>query len=90
MITEALLGLGELLLGIIAALLPAVGPMPWDALLDDVDVWAHGIGAMAGPADQWLPISDAIAALDFLVTVWLPPVLVFLVVRWVYAHLPDG
>jgi hypothetical protein len=84
MITDALLGLVVSLVEVLVSALPAV-TVPFS---DEVASFGSLIGSYAGMLDGLLPISEMMVPIAWAVTVYIPFVLTFYVVRWVYAKLP--
>lgn len=76
----AVIGLVEGLVG----LLPTVS-LPFADTLSD---FAELIGSQLGGLNSFLPISEAASVIGWALTVYLPFVLTFLLVRWVYSMLP--
>jgi len=87
-ITSALLSLLGALLDAIASVLPSVEDLPWSGATTSISNWLESVGGMAGPFDHWIPLAEIFDVMDWMVTYYLPVVVTYLTVRWVYAHLP--
>lgn len=84
MIIEALL---TAVLGGLTSLLEAIP----DATLDDggyPEQFAEAIGGAMGGLDGFLPISELVVVVGWILTTYLPVCVVFYTVRWIYTHLP--
>jgi len=89
-IVSALLSLVGSVFSLIGVLLPDVGVVPWiDTVASFVDEAAEGLGAMAGPLDHFVPITEMLTAFSFVIAVWGPAMLAFLIARWVWGHVPQ-
>lgn len=88
MVVDAILSLLSSIFGLIGDLLPDVGALPFASYLEDAgDVFRH-IGESCGPLNGFLPLTELFTVVGWLVTFYLPLVLLYLGVRWLYAHLP--
>jgi hypothetical protein len=66
-----------------------VGLLPDDDLeLPGVSTLTAWIGEYTGPADRFLPMSEAMTALEMMLSVYLPVALTYTVTKWIYRHLP--
>lgn len=83
-ITEALLTVIGLLLAGLDAIIPDVD-VPFDTELAD---FAEFVGANLGGLDNFLPITEVAVVVGWALTVYLPFVVAFVVVRWVFSHIP--
>jgi hypothetical protein len=83
-ITDALLGLVVSLVEVLVGLLPDV-TVPFAS---DIASFGSLIGSYAGGLDGLIPISEMMVPIGWAVTVYIPFVLTFYVVRWVYAKVP--
>jgi len=77
---SAVLGLVDALVG----LLPTVS-FPFASTLSD---FADFIGSQLAGLNSFLPISEVAVPIGWALTVYLPFVLTFLLVRWVYSLIP--
>lgn len=83
MITDAILWVLESLLSLLLAPLPD-GTFSLDSL-PSLSTWVQ---TNLAPINAVLPLSDMAAAIELVVLVWLPAAGVYLLVSWVYRHLP--
>ncbi len=84
MITEAILiAVGFLLDGILL-LFPNL-PFPFQSQLDSASGF---IGSKLGMVNSSFPLSEALAVVSWTVQYVLPALILFVIVRWVYAHIP--
>lgn len=64
-------------------------PLPTESLdLPSGSSLASSWGAQVGPINGFVPVDDVFAAIDLTLTLWLPAVLVYLGVNWIYRHIP--
>lgn len=84
MITEALLNVLALLIGLVDALVPAF-ELPYEAEILEAADW---MGSQVGFLEPVLPISAMAAAFAWIVTTYLPVYFTYTAVRWAYAHIP--
>lgn len=54
----------------------------------ELDSFGAQIGSTVGGLNGFIPISEAIVPVQWAMTVYLPFVLSFYMVRWVYARIP--
>jgi hypothetical protein len=83
-ITDAVINLLVGLVEVLVGLLPDV-TVPFVAELTS---FGELIGNYAGALDGFLPITEMMVPIGWAVTVYIPFVLTFYVVRWVYAKVP--
>lgn len=84
MIVELLLTVVGVLLTSVAFLIPDV-VMPFTDELHDLAVF---VGSNLGGLNSFLPVTEVAAVLGWCMTVYLPFVVGFVVVRWVWSHIP--
>jgi len=84
MITELLLSAFMALASSLGALLPTV-TVPFE---DDLALFADFIGSQLGGLDNIVPISEVAPTIGWALTVYLPFVIAFYSVRWVYSMIP--
>lgn len=84
MIIELLLSVIGALLSGLDAIIPDV-PVPFE---DELSDFAAFVGGNLGGLNTFLPITEIGVALVWALTVYLPFVVSFCVVRWIFAHVP--
>lgn len=84
MIVNAVTGLFFAVYGALFSVVPEV-TLPY---VDKLEEFATLIGSQVGGLNSFLPISEMLPVLFFALVVYLPFVLVFYAVRWVYAMIP--
>lgn len=85
MIVEALLSVVGFILSALDAIVPDV-PVPFSSELSS---FATFIGSNLGGLNEFLPIVEIGVVLGWALTVYLPFVVTYVVVRWVFAHVPQ-
>lgn len=83
MITDAILGALSWVLDRLAGLLPDGS--------DFLPSWSLDLSAQAakaGPLNKFLPVEEVFTALDLMWSYYLPVMVVYSTVKWVYRHLP--
>lgn len=84
MITEAFLNVLGVIVRAIDALIPAL-EIPYADEVTDLAAWA---GTQMGFLDPVIPIATVAAAFGWIVTTYVPLWFAFVVIRWVYSHIP--
>jgi len=85
MIVQGLLNVVGLIFAGLAAALPDVD-FPFAGSLED---FAVTVGQYANGLDGFLPVSEMAVAVTWALTVYLPFVVTFVIVRWVFQHVPQ-
>lgn len=83
MITGAVLRVLALVLGWFASMLPS-----GELVISVSDSWSSWITSYAGPLDRWFPVKETFQALVIFFAVWMPSMVTYTVVHWIYRHLP--
>lgn len=83
MITDAILTAVSALTRLVLGVLP-------DSTLDLPNFAGIGewMGEKAGPLDRFFPVSELATGLVLIVGVWMPAAATYIVVNWIYRHLP--
>jgi hypothetical protein len=84
MIVEAVLSLLATIIDGVMSVLPT-DSLDLPVVGEDIAAW---FGERAGPLNAILPIYEVAQFMVIVTTVWLPAVLVYTTVKWIYKHLP--
>lgn len=81
----ALLSVVGFILAGLDAIIPDV-PIPFET---ELDAFAVFVGANLGGLNAFLPVVEVGVVLGWALTVYLPFVVSFTIVRWVFSHVPQ-
>jgi len=85
MIVDAVIWVLRGFLRTIAFLLPEGSLSAW---IPDTSGWGSFIGTKVGPLNSFAPVAELFVFLDVFLNIWLPAVLAYQLVFWIYAHMP--
>jgi len=84
-ITDGILYVVGTIVSFVGGLLPTATLTGLPAAITD---FGETLGTKAGPLNQFFPVEELFTGLVIMLVYWLPAVLLYQVVFWVYKHLP--